>query len=109
MKKIVFIFLAFSMVSLNISAQENGLTDMRNSRYAIQVNTPMGSVHWTNGFWGNRFKMVADTALWSMWKIWNDPKISHGFRNFEIAAGDAKGSHIGAPFLDGDLYQPMEV
>lgn len=109
MKKIVFIFLAFSMVSLNISAQENGLTDMRNNRYAIQVNTPMGSVHWTNGFWGNRFKMVADTALWSMWKIWNDPKISHGFRNFEIAAGDAKGSHIGAPFLDGDMYKWLEA
>ncbi len=109
MKKTVFIFLAFSMVSLNISAQENGLTDMRNSKYAIQVNTPMGSVHWTNGFWGNRFKMVADTALWSMWKIWNDPKVSHGFRNFEIAAGDAKGSHVGAPFLDGDMYKWLEA
>ncbi len=98
--------LLLSIAPLSTSAQ--GLTDMRNSKMAIMENTPMGSVKWTNGFWQDRFDVLSGTSLWDMWKTWNDPDVSHGFRNFEIAAGSVKGDHKGPPFHDGDMYKWLE-
>ena len=43
-----------------------------------------------------------------MWDTWNNPDVSHGFRNFEIAAGVCEGEHWGPPFHDGDMYKWME-
>jgi DUF1680 family protein len=37
-----------------------------------------------------------------------DPDISHGYRNFEIAAGLRQGEHQGPPFHDGDFYKLFE-
>ena len=51
---------------------------------------------------------LANTSLQSMWNTCNTPEISHGFRNFEIAAGVCKGEHWGPPFHDGDMYKWME-
>ena len=52
--------------------------------------------------------MFSHTSLQSMWNTWNTPEVSHGFRNFEIAAGVCKGEHWGPPFHDGDMYKWME-
>jgi len=38
-----------------------------------------------------------------------DDKISHAFRNFEIAAGMEKGEHLGPAFHDGDFYKMLEA
>lgn len=89
-------------------AQNNGLTDMSRSRYAAMVNTGIDAVQWTKGFWGERFQVFSRTSLQSMWHTWNSPEISHGFRNFEIAAGVCKGEHWGPPFHDGDMYKWLE-
>lgn len=82
---------------------------MKNSRSAIICNTPIGTVKWTKGFWGDEFNVLSNTSIWSMWNTWNTPEISHGFRNFEIAAGDIEGEHIGPPFHDGDMYKWLEA
>lgn len=42
-------------------------------------------------------------------ETWDTPEVSHGFRNFEIAAGDAEGEHWGPPFHDGDMYKWLEA
>ena len=53
-----------------------------------------------------------------MWNTWNTPwetldadgkHGSHGFRNFEVAAGTVKGKHHGPPFHDGDMYKWLEA
>ena len=53
-----------------------------------------------------------------MWDTWNTPwetvdaegkHGSHGFRNFEVAAGTVKGKHHGPPFHDGDMYKWLEA
>jgi DUF1680 family protein len=72
------------------------------------TNVELGSVKWINGFWEERFNVYKDTAVWSMWNTWNRPEVSHGFRNFEIAAGVCEGEHWGPPFHDGDLYKWLE-
>ena len=97
------------MVALTIQAQSSGLVDMSHSRYAKVVNTPVGAVRWTGGFWGNRFQVLSTAGIWDMWNTWNNPDVSHGFRNFEVAAGTVKGVHHGPPFHDGDMYKWLEA
>ena len=103
------IFLACGAISLGAMAQSGGLTDMSASKHSVMSNTPLGAVKWTGGFWGERFNVYSGTSLQSMWDTWNNPDISHGFRNFEIAAGSQQGEHWGPPFHDGDMYKWLEA
>lgn len=96
-------------ISLSAFAQGGGLTDMSESKHAVMVNIPIGSVKWTGGFWGERFDVYSGTSLQSMWETWANPDVSHGFRNFEIAAGTCEGEHWGPPFHDGDMYKWLEA
>ena len=95
MKQIKLLLLLASASVTGALAQSNGLTDMSQSRFAKMANTGISAVHWTDGFWGDRFQVFSRTSLQSMWNTWNTPEISHGFRNFEIAAGVCKGEHWG--------------
>jgi DUF1680 family protein len=108
MKSIRLLLLLASGVTTGAFAQSGGLTDMSQSRFAKMANTELGAVHWTDGFWGDRFNVYSHTSLQSMWDTWNNPDVSHGFRNFEIAAGVCEGEHWGPPFHDGDMYKWME-
>lgn len=109
MKQIKLLLLgASASLMTGAFAQSNGLTDMSHSRHAKMVNTGIDAVRWTDGFWADRFNVFSHTSLQSMWKTWNTPEVSHGFRNFEIAAGVCEGEHWGPPFHDGDMYKWME-
>lgn len=96
------------LMAVSASAQTSGLTDMSGSKYAGMTNMAMDAAKWTDGFWKERFDVFSNTSLQSMWKTWNSPDVSHGFRNFEIAAGACAGEHWGPPFHDGDLYKWLE-
>jgi DUF1680 family protein len=91
-----------------LPAQEKALMNTSKSKYAQLTNVDLSAVKWTNGFWGDRFRVCKDTMLISMWNTWNAPEISHGFRNFEEAAGVCPGEHWGPPFHDGDFYKWLE-
>ena len=91
---------------------------MSHSKQAKMQNLPMGATQWTGGFWGDRFQMLSTTGIWSMWDTWNTPYEtidalglhgSHGFANFQVAAGTIKGKHHGPPFHDGDMYKWLEA
>ena len=52
------------------------------------------------------------------WNTWNTPwevldkdgkHGSHGFANFQVAAGTIQGKHHGPPFHDGDMYKWLEA
>ena len=117
MKRFLLICFVYCYVTaINITAQ--GLTDMSHSQQALMHNLPMGSVRWTGGFWGDVFDIMHGTGVWEMWNTWNTPwetldadgkHGSHGFRNFEVAAGTVKGKHHGPPFHDGDMYKWLEA
>ena len=92
-----------------VGMQAQGLADMSHSQYAKITNTPLGATQWTGGFWGERFGVLSKTTIWDMWDTWNSPDVSHGFRNFEVAAGTVKGVHHGPPFHDGDMYKWLEA
>lgn len=102
MKQIKLLLLLASASVTGALAQSNGLTDMSQSRFAKMANTGIGAVHWTDGFWGDRFQVFSRTSLQSMWNTWNTPEISHGFRNLRLLPGCAKESI-------GDLHFMTEI
>lgn len=73
MKSIRLLLLLASGVTTGAFAQSGGLTDMSQSRFAKMANTELGAVHWTDGFWGDRFNVYSHTSLQSMWDTWNNP------------------------------------
>jgi len=103
------ILLAAQFMAVKSYAQQNALTNNAGSPFAKLHSINMTDVTWTKGFWADRFKVVTETMVPNMWAIYNDPKISHAFKNFEIAAGLDTGSHAGPSFHDGDFYKTLEA
>lgn len=110
--KHTFLLFALSAATMSLQAQTSGLTDTSHSTHALMSNLPLGATHWNGGFWGDRFQVFSQTSLQAMWQTWDTPSLSHGFRNFEIAAGDSVPAddheHWGPPFHDGDMYKWVE-
>lgn len=92
-----------------LQAQEKSLTNTLHSPFARLHSVNMGSVHWTTGFWAERFQVCRDSMVPNMWRIYNDDNISHAFKNFKIAAGLDTGQHVGPSFHDGDYYKTLEA
>jgi len=65
-------------------------------------------VHWTQGFWAERFEVCRTQTIPTMWRIMEGTNYSQFFQNFQIAAGVTEGRHRGAPFNDGDFYKWLE-
>ena len=87
MKKLFSALLVFVSLTHQSTAQEKSLTNTTKSAFAKLKSVNMDDVHWTNGFWAERFNVCRDSMVPNMWRIYNDPNISHAFKNFEIAAG----------------------
>ena len=107
MRRVLFtmvLCLSFTMVT----AQTKGITDTKASTHTMAVATPIDAVHWTQGFWAERFNVFSQTSVRAMWDTWQSDR-SHGFHNFLVAAGEKKGKHHGPPFHDGDMYKWLEA
>ena len=82
-----YIFGIALMAAVPLMAQQRGITDTKNSKCALMSATPVDAVHWTDGFWGERFNVFAHTSLQSMWETWKSPE-GKGFNNFLVASGE---------------------
>lgn len=109
--KRILLFLSFCLFGLasNLIAQTKGLVNTSSSPYAKLSSVKMDAVVWTDGFWAERFQVCKESMVPNIWDIYNDPKVSHAFRNFEIAAGLKEGEHSGPSFHDGDFYKVLEA
>lgn len=68
----------------------------------------IGDVKWTEGFWADWFNLCYEAMIPNMWQLLKDPKISHSYENFLIAAGMKDGEHHGPKWHDGDFYKWLE-
>ncbi|MCH5311496.1 MAG: glycoside hydrolase family 127 protein [Prevotella sp.] len=108
MKKTTMAMMLMAAMAANTaSAQNNGITDTGNSKYAVMNSTPITAVKWTGGFWGDWFNVLSGTSVQSMWETWQSDQ-SHGFHNFLVASGEKRGRRHGPPFHDGDMYKWLE-
>lgn len=106
MKRFFYSLFFFFIFVLN--AQNRGITNTSVSQYAKMTSVNIDAVRWTNGFWNERYAIIKDTMIQSMWHTLNNAELSHSYRNFEIAAGTCDGTHCGPPFHDGDFYKFFE-
>jgi hypothetical protein len=104
-----FTILAFILVLNNLTyAQEKSLVNTSQSPYAKLKSINVEDVRWTTGFWAERFEVCKESMVPHMMGQYLDPKVSHAYRNFEIAAGKEEGEHVGPAFHDGDFYKILE-
>ena len=106
LKRLLFLLLV--LLQSDIFSQTRSLVNTSQSPFAKLRGVEMNDVRWTSGFWADRFQTTVDSVVPNMWMIYNDAKISHAFRNFQIAAGLDTGSHSGPSFHDGDFYKTLE-
>ncbi len=104
MKRIIAITIT-CCATLSAPAQ---ITNTAHSQKAVMTSLPINAVTWTDGFWAERFNVLSQTSLQSMWQTWQT-KEGKGFKNFLIAAGEEQGEHHGPPFHDGDMYKWLEA
>jgi uncharacterized protein len=93
----------------SVSAAERGLADTSASPFARVRPVGLDEVHWTQGFWAERFELCRNEMLPGMGRLMEGTNYSQYFRNFEIAAGLAEGRYRGASFNDGDFYKLIEA
>ncbi|RVT79857.1 glycoside hydrolase family 127 protein [Flavobacterium sufflavum] len=107
MKKNIILLSAvlFSTVSF---AQNKGLVDNSASPYSKLRSVGLQDVNWTNGFWKEQLNVENKETLPFMWDLYHNDEVSHAYANFEIAAGNRKGTFKGPSFHDGDFYKIFE-
>src|SRR5688500_5415961 len=103
------VFTFFVLLPGAVVAQEKALVNTSASGFAKLAGVDLDAVHWTDGFWAERFDVCRDSMVPNLWRIYTDANISHAFKNFEIAAGLDTGSHKGPSFHDGDFYKTLEA
>lgn len=89
-------------------AQNKGLVDNSASPYSKLRSVGLQDVNWTNGFWKEQLNVENKETLPFMWELYHNDEVSHAYANFEIAAGDRKGTFKGPSFHDGDFYKIFE-
>ncbi|ALJ01639.1 aceric acid hydrolase [Rufibacter tibetensis] len=108
MKKCGVVLVGIMLLGSSLQAQDKSLVNTSGSSFAKLRSVDMGDVTWTQGFWADRFKVCKEAMVPNIWQLYNNAEVSHSFRNFEIAAGLAKGEHSGPSFHDGDFYKVLE-
>ena len=109
MKKIVYFICFFFLIQENSHAQDRELVNTVSSPFAKLHGVNLGDAVWTKGFWSDRFDVCEKSMVPHMMAMYRNDSISHGFANFEIAAGLKKGKHVGPSFQDGDFYKMLEA
>ena len=75
-------------------AANRGLTNTSASPYVKLHSIDIDAVRWTEGFWAQRCDWCRRTVIPNMWRLLEDPEISHAYENFRVAAGQTPGRHL---------------
>lgn len=108
MKGISAVFVLFILLLNNLSAQTS-LVNTQGSSYAKLTGVGISDVHWTKGFWAERFAVCRDAMLPQLWQTYTSKEICYSFQNFRVAAGLDTGRFRGPSFHDGDFYKTLEA
>lgn len=109
MQAVYSIILAGSLlVGGKALAQDKSLVNTSQSPHAKLKSIDMENVQWTTGFWAERFHVCKESMVPHMMGNYMNAEVSHAYRNFEIAAGQENGDHVGPAFHDGDFYKMLE-
>jgi len=74
--------------------------------HAVIKEVPISRVKVADGFFGPRRDALVEVTLPSQWEQFER---HHHLHNFRVMAGEEEGVHLGAVFLDSDLYKWLEA
>ncbi len=112
MSRLSFHHIPIVIVCLACSAapgEDRGLANTWASPHVQLRCTDIDDVHWTDGFWAERFDRCHRVMVPNMWRLLEDSEISHAYDNFLVAAGLKEGRHRGPKWHDGDFYKWLEA
>ncbi|MHC4519734.1 MAG: aceric acid hydrolase [Planctomycetota bacterium] len=92
-----------------VRGADKGLTNTSGSPHVKLRSVDIDAVRWTDGFWADRFDTCHKVMIPNMWRLLEDPEVSHAFENFLVAAGVKHGRHRGSKWHDGDFYKWLEA
>jgi DUF1680 family protein len=107
--KRISVILLLTVLLLNQIAAQTSLVNTQGSSYAKLTGVGMSDVHWTKGFWAERFAVCRDAMLPQLWQTYTSKDICYSFQNFRVAAGLDTGRFRGPSFHDGDFYKTLEA
>ncbi len=96
------------LAALTLSAPGVALT-AATSQHARLVPVDLPDVHWTQGFWADRFELCRREMVPGMGRLMEGTNHNYYFESFRIAAGLTDGRRQGAQFNDGDFYKWLEA
>lgn len=100
-----FLSLAMVIGTAGFSAE---IIKLDQSPHAAMRPVPFESVHWTNGFWAERYQQTRTVTLRRLWELAADPEAGHVLDNMRAAA-IGKGDHVGTDWQDAWLYKWIEA
>ncbi len=92
-----------------VRAGGRGLANTWASDHVRLRSVDIDAVRWTDGFWAERFELCHKVMIPNMWRLLEDPNISHAYENFLVAAGERRDRHRGPKWHDGDFYKWLEA
>lgn len=103
----ILLFLCFATTA-GMYAQHGGITATGSSPHARMKSVDIDAVHWTEGFWKDRFDLANRVMIPSLWQSLQAPDNGASIRNLRIAAGLEKGTFQSTYWSDGDVYKWLE-
>ncbi len=79
------------------------------SPHAVVGPVGLADARWTAGFWADRFETCRTATVPATGTLMEGTEPSQFLHNFRIAAGQARGTHRGPPWNDGDFYKWLEA
>jgi DUF1680 family protein len=101
--------LIFLMLCTLIYGTDGGLINTSLSPYVKLRSIDIDDVHWTDGFWADKFNIARKITIPTMWKLLSDPNVLHAWQNLQIIAGKIEGDFRGTYWQDGDFYKWLEA
>src|SRR5215831_2858121 len=74
------------------------LVNTTHSPFARLQSIGLSDVHWTTGFWAERFAVCRNVMLPQLWTTYTSDTMCYAFQNFRIAAGLDTGKFRGPSF-----------
>jgi len=110
-RKLTFCLLvtAICLGGSNSIGAGRGITNTSVSPCVKLHGVDINAVQWTDGFWADKFEWCHRIVIPNMWRLLDDPQVSHAFENFRIAANIKQGRHRGPKWHDGDFYKWLEA
>ncbi|TMI64580.1 MAG: glycoside hydrolase family 127 protein [Bacteroidetes bacterium] len=105
-RSIVILVIVFAFLH---SPAQNSLVNTSQSPHAKLNSVGLSDVHWTKGFWAERFAVCRDAMVPQLWQTYTSKDMCYSFQNFRIAAGLDTGRFRGPSFHDGDFYKTLEA